>query len=282
MHALWERKLGNNPRGLCLAREKGWLLAWDDKNWLYLLNQAGEVQAQRQFPGALASACCAEDGSAYAAVGSRGEVLWLAPDLMPRWEVTVPQRALAAALDPFGQYLAVSDMRGSVHIFDRFGRPACQVESPRPLHHLAFVPTAPFLIGASDYGLVACLDLAGHWVWRDGLVAHIGSLTVSGDGNRILLACFTEGFLSYSLTGAKMGRLCVSWPCRLASLSFDGQLVLVAWLTKQLILLDGDGKNLCTHPLAQPLVALALGALGDTAYVALADGPVVGYGLSKL
>ena len=171
---LWSQPITVCPRGLALVREKGWLLTWDDKHWLYLLNQKGERQGQVRPAGELAAACCADDGSAFAAAGIRGEVWWLAPDLSVRWERVVPDKALAAAMDPFGQYLAVADARSHLRIFNRLGHLVTQIESPRPLHHLAFVPAAPYLVASADYGLVTCLDLAGRWVWRDGLVVHIG------------------------------------------------------------------------------------------------------------
>lgn len=266
-------------RGLTLAREKGWIAVWDEQHWLYLLNHAGEVQAQRRIDGALATACCADDGSAYAALGSQGEVCWLAPDLMPRWQCVLPARAVAAALDPLGQYLAVSDIKGNLHVFDRLGKPVRQIDCPRPLQHLAFVPTTGNIVGAADYGLVACFNVDGTWLWRDGLVAHVGSLTLTGGGERILLACFTEGLLSYDLTGKKLGKVEVAAACRLASLSFDGRLTLVAWLTKQLVVLDADGRNLGAHSCDQPVIALALGPLGSTGCVALADGTVLGLDL---
>jgi hypothetical protein len=278
---LWTRTLSAVPRGLALARERGWLLAWDDTNWLYLFNRAGERQAQMHMAGTVAAACCAEDGSAYAAVGGQGEVWWLAPDLMKRWERSVPHPALAAAMDPFGQYLAVSDARGHVHVFDRLGRPVFQAESPRPFHRLAFVPASPVLLGCADYGLVACLDFKGKWLWRDGLVAHIGSLAVSGSGELIVLACFSEGLQRYSLAGKRLGRLAVAEPCRLAALTFDGKTLLVGGLGTRLLLLDGDGRTLATHPLEKPAVALAFGALGHHAYVALGDGVVLGLDLRK-
>jgi hypothetical protein len=273
---LWSLPLQARPRGLVLAREKGWLLAWDEKHWLYLVNRSGAKQAQVHFPASLATACAAEDGSSYAAAGSNGEVLWLAPDLTVRWQQTVNQRVLAMALDPFGQYLAVSEARGHLHYFDRYGRPIGHVQSPRPLHHLAFIPAAPFLLGAADYGLVARFDLMGRCLWVDGLVAHIGALTVSGDGDRLLLACFTEGLQRYNLLGKNQGRIQVAEPCRLASQSFDGRLILVAGLSNRLLLLDREGRLLCEHLLEKPAGALALCALGEGAVVALSDGRVLG------
>jgi WD40 repeat protein len=263
-------------RGLSLAREKGWLLAWDEKQWLYLLNHAGVVQAQKHMPGAVIAACSADDGSAYAAVGARGEVFWLAPDLMPRWERNLPNAAVGVAIDPHGQYLAASDAKGNLHLFDRLGRPVSQVESPRPLHYLTFVPTGTALIGAGDYGLVACFDLAGKWLWRDGLVAHVGSLSVTGDGDRIALACFSEGLQRYDLSGKRLERLSVAGPCRLASLSFEGDRILTAYQNKQVHLLDAQGAELGSLTLERSVTALALGALGDSAAVALVEGPILG------
>jgi hypothetical protein len=260
-----------SPSGLALARESGWLLAWDDQSWLYLLNRAGERQGQTRARGTLTAACAADDGSAYAAVGSEGEVWWLAPDLMPRWERRLAHGAVAASLDSMGQYLAVADAGGQLQLFDRAGRPICQAQTPRPLVHLAFVTEAPFLVGCADFGLVACFDLAGHCAWRDGLVANIGSLTVSGDGERIVLACYSEGLVTYSLAGRKRDRPPPSEPFRLAALSYEGRYTLAATLDNRLLLLDRDGQNLTSYPLDHPPAALALAPLADSAVVAQAD-----------
>jgi hypothetical protein len=269
---LWSLPTQGRPRGLSLAREKGWLLAWDDANWLYLLNRKGERQAQRHGGDSpFVAGCAADDGSAYAAVGGGGEVWWFAPDLMPRWQRAVGAPAVAAALDPFGQCLAVSEANGHLYLFNRRGRVLARAETPRPLHHLAFVPEAPRLVGASDVGLLACFDPSGGLVWREGLVAHVGGLAVTGAG-RIALACFTDGLRFYTLTGKKDGGFPLREPCRLASLSFDGGRALVTGLGSRVLLLDRDGRTVQPTDLEGPAAALALGALGDSAAVALADG----------
>src|SRR5581483_1806355 len=82
----WSLGLDVKLRGLALAREKGTLLVWDENHWLYLLNAAGQRQAQARVSGKLVVAGCAEDGSAFAAVGRQGEVWFLAPDLSARWD----------------------------------------------------------------------------------------------------------------------------------------------------------------------------------------------------
>jgi hypothetical protein len=271
----WSLPTQGRPRGLCLAREKGWLLAWDGASWLYLLNRKGERQAQRHGEtGPVVAACAADDGSAYAAVGGAGEVWWLAPDLMPRWQRSVGAPAVAAALDPFGQVLAVTEARGNLYLFNRRGRLLARAETPRPLCHLAFVPEEPRLVGAADFGLLACFDPAARCVWREGLVAHVGSLALSGAG-RIAVACFTDGLRFYTLAGKKDGGFSLREPCRLASLSYDGSRTLATGLGNHLLLLDQDGQALAATDLDGPATALALAPLGDAAAVALGDNRVV-------
>jgi hypothetical protein len=276
---VWTHTLSAKPRGLALARERGWLLAWDENNWLYLLNQAGQRQSQVRLATAVSAACCADDGSAVAAAGAAGEVWWMAPDLTLRWERTLACPTQAVAIDPFGQYLAVADARGGLTVFNRKGGTVMQVQSPRPFHFLAFVPAAPCLIASADYGLVACLDLSGKWLWRDGLVILAGALSVSGAGEVIVLACFTEGLQRYTLAGRNLGRLPVIEPCRLASVSFDGRLFLAAGLSNRLLLLNDRGELIAAHVLDQAPVALTLAALADRGNVALPDGRVLGFDL---
>ena len=276
LRTLWTRPLGRPLRGLVLAREKSRLLTWDQVDGLYLLDPAGQTEAHVRTPGPLAAACAADDGSAYAAAGSRGELWWLAPDLTTAWAEVLPRRPLVTALDPFGQYLAVADAEGGLHIFDCHGRRVMEIACPRPLHHLAFVPSAPNLVGAADYGLVACVDLSGRWVWREGLVAHVGSLAVSGDGGTIALACFTEGVLRYALSGKKAEPQVVPDGCRLVAISFDGRVSLAATLSGSIRLLDPEEESGAKMDVEQPPIALALGPLGDAAVVALANGVILG------
>jgi len=276
IRASWSQNLGVKPRGLALARERGWILAWDEKDRLHLFDCAGSRQASSGLPGSLVSAATAEDGSAHAAIGAARQLWWLAPDLSRRWEEHLAHRAVAVALDAFGQYVAVAESHGGIQVFDCHGRLVCRSQSPRPLQHLAFVPAAPFILGSADYGFVGCFDLTGRCMWRDSPVANIGSMAVSGDGNSILLACFTEGLQRYNLTGQDKGRMNAGDVCRLVAISYDGELLLGAGLSNDLLLLDCQGRTLGNHEASKPAVALALSALGENAIVALADGRVIG------
>jgi hypothetical protein len=276
MRLLWSQTVSAPLRGLALARERGWLLGWDTHHWLYLFNQAGERQAQRGAPAALAAACAADDGGSYAAVGQQGQVWLLAPDLALRWERSVPQRALAVAMDPFGQYLAVAAANGGLYLFDNHGGMVAQASTPRPMQHLAFVPEKPVLIASADFGLAACFDLAGKCLWRDGLVAHIGSIATSGDGQTIALACFSEGVCVYSLEKPTQRKLPQAAPCRLAALTYTGDGILTAGLDRRLHLGDRDGAVRDSFAPDGSPVGLVFGALGLFAAVALAEGKILG------
>jgi hypothetical protein len=273
---MWSQTLAAPLRGLLLAREKGTLLVWDSTDWLWLLNRRGECQAQWKAPAPLTALGCADDGSAIVAAGSDSKFWWLAPDFTVCWQGQLPRRATAAALDPFGQYLAVATEDGGLHVFNRLGKSVAEAVFPRPLRHLLFVPSAPVLVGAAEFGLVVCFGLTGRQIWRDGLVANVGSLASSGDGVQISLACFGEMLHRYRLDGGTHSGLVVEEPCPLAAVSFDGTRVLAATTSNRLLLVDMTGKTLGACRLESQVVALAMGALADYAAVGLAEGRVVG------
>jgi outer membrane protein assembly factor BamB len=274
---LWSLAVAGMVRDLSLARETGWTFLRDDNNWLYLLDREGNRQAQLRAPRELTTTACADDGSALVAGGKDGDVWSLAPDLMPRWHYPLGQRLEAVAADPLGHYVAAADAGGGLSLLTRKGRLVWKVQTPRPLRFLAFVPEAPFLLGCADYGLVACFDVKGTMVWRDGLVAHVGALAASGDGSTIALACFTDGLYRYSLKGPPPARQPLSGdnPCRLVALSYDGHSVLTTGLSSGVLLLDERGRVRGEHNLDAPASALALAALADRAVVGTSDGHVL-------
>jgi hypothetical protein len=267
--------LGAAPRGLSLARETGGLLAWDNSNSLYLLNRVGELQARAAAGGALTAASYSDDGSTLVAVGARGEVWRLMPDLRRHGTVLLKHPATACALDPFGRYLAVADVGGELHVYGAADEIVCRSQTPRPLLHLAFIPEKPLLVGCADFGLVTCFDLTGRCVWRDGLVCHVGGLAVNGDGSRIILACYSDGIRSYDTAGKQKSPIRSELSSRLVALSYDGRRALVGGLGSQVWLMDSEGRVRSSHELDTVPTALALSPLADSFVAALADGRIV-------
>ncbi|HZV07232.1 MAG TPA: PQQ-binding-like beta-propeller repeat protein [Gemmataceae bacterium] len=275
MQLVWSQTIPNPLRGLCLARERETVLVWDGQEGLFLFNHAGMIQARRPFPSPIAAAGCAEDGSAYAIGGSQTPmVCWLAPDLALRWQHPLPQRATAVAVEPLGQFVAVADAGCTLRLMDARGRTLWQATTPRALHHLAFVPEKPILVGAADFGLVVCFGAKGECLWRDGLVAHVGSLAVSGEGSSVLLACFSDGLYRYSTGGPKPQRIPLEPACRLASLSYSGDTLLTVDRQDCASMRDSKGDLRDRLSLDSPAVSLRLGALADYAIVGLASGVI--------
>jgi WD40 repeat protein len=275
MRLVWSQTIPAPLRGLSLARERETILAWDGQDGLFLFDHAGKIQGQRPSPAPIAAACCAEDGSVYAVAGSQTPmVCWLAPDLAPRWQRPLRQRATALAVEPLGRCLAVADAGGSLRVLNARGRTLWQATTLRPLHYLAFVPEKPVLVGAADFGLVVCFGASGECLWRDGLVAHVGSLAVSGEGSSVLLACFSDGLVRYNTSGPEQQRLPLESPCPLVALSYDGDSLLTADRQNRLCLRDSKGVLRDHLNLDAPVVAVAMGALGDYAVVGLANGAI--------
>lgn len=263
-------------RGLSLARERECVLTWDGQDGLSLFDRGGRTQARGSSPLPVAAASIAEDGSVCAIGSARTPaVCLLAPDLTPRWRHPLPRPVTALALQPLGHYLAVADADCTLRLLNRRGQQVWQAMTPRPLCHLAFVPEKPLLIGTADFGLVVCFNSAGECLWRDGLVAHIGSLAVSGDGECVQLACFGDGLYRYSAAGSRPRRLPLEAACHVAALSYSGEVLLTADRGPCVVRRDADGKLRDSFHADGPVVALALGAQGDYGVVGLADGSVL-------
>ncbi len=251
------------------------LLVWDRDNDVTRLDRLGQVIVRRAAPGPLVSALCADDGNTVAAIGKRGQVWMMTPELTVMWERILQRRPVALALDCLGRQLAVADEAGGIHVLDTAGKVVWNATAARPLVHLSLVPEAPVLVGSAEFGLVCAFDRTGHCLWRDGPVAHVGSLATSGDGGRIVLACFTEGLCCYALTQPKQERLPQAGPSRLAGLDYTGQTIVTAGMDSRLTLRDAGGAVRDELPLAAAPVALVVEALGESVVAALTNGELV-------
>jgi hypothetical protein len=269
---LWTLPLDETPRGLALPREAGGPFVWTEQGGLVTLDRKGTVQARTRLGGLVTTAAAADDGSGFAAAAD-GQFGLFAPDLRPRWQRPARHPITALALDSFGRFLAAADAQGRLELFDRDGKRVAQVESPRPLHHLAFVPGAPALVGAAEFGLLARLDLpAAEWGWRTGVAAHVGGLAVPDSGDPILVACFSAGLRHFSGGGKSLHMPAL--PCRALAVTHDARLAVLLGLDDSLTGLTPTGESVFTARRDRPVAGLALAPLGDVVYLATADGAV--------
>lgn len=253
---------------MSLAREAGTLLVWDSAHQLTLLDRQGQQRAEKASAVALTGIASADDGSRHAAGSQTGHVWLLNRELRTRQELSVQGKPTALALEAFGQRLAVADESGSLHFFDPGGRTCWKVHTPRPLRWLRFAVERPLVVGAADQGLVVCYDADGKCLWQEVLFAYIGALGVSGDGKRVALACYSEGVRCYDEAGKKSPLFAGAGPVKRLALSYDGQRLLGEDLHHSLGLHPPTGPALWTARVEEPIVSLALDALGTEAYLA--------------
>src|SRR5262249_12650819 len=142
-----------------------------------------------------------DDGTAFGITEKNRQFAWLGPDLLPLWEQSLSENLTALAIDSHGEFLAIADLGNRLHLLTRKGKLwTPPIESSRPIRYLSFVPTAPILLAAADFGLVTAFDFrTRQWAWTDNPVVHVGGLACDGEGQFIGIACYSEGIRRYSL-----------------------------------------------------------------------------------
>ena len=214
--------------------------------------------------------------------GQRGALSLLTPDFSTIWKAEVEGGILSIALDSLGQAAVAANRQGALFRFDRGGARVARGQSPRPLWRLAMVPTAQQVIGAADFGLVAAFDEKLTISWRETPVTHLGSLAIDGEGNKILVASFSEGITWIDGSGKSQKNLVTPVPCGQVCLSFDGEYLLAGGVGNQVMVLGSQGELLAQHEMADQVQALGYGPLGQEIYAVLAGGTIVKYRLEGL
>lgn len=275
MRIAWTRELPSSLLGMGLARESGCALVFDAERSLVRIDPAGQISLRRPAPATVSAAASSDEGKVVAALGRRGQVWLLNAEFDVIWQRSVANRPVAVAIDHLGLAVAVSDESGGLAVFDARGQEMWKASTPRPLLHLAFVPESGALVGAADLGLVCSFDQRGQETWREGLMANVGSLAVSGAGDRIVVACFSEGLRCWSPQKPRLEKLPMTRACRYVAISYAGDAILYAGADYRLTLCDGTGATRDEMTLPAPPGVLAMAALGDRAIVAY-DRAVLG------
>jgi hypothetical protein len=271
---LWTVNLPAAAAGLALAAEPGAVLAWTGPT-LMLWNARGVLQGRASPAGRVTAAAAAADGSCFASADDAGRLTLLGPDLAVRWATQLPAPTTAVAIDGHGWLVAAADRLGGLAGFDREGRTAFRTAAARPLAHLVQPPAVPVLIGAAEFGLVAGFDLRRNdWAWRDAPVAHAGSLAAAGDGDLVLLACFTGGLMAYDGKGARRP-LPFRVPAKAAAVSYDGRRLVTVGLDGAVTGLDRTGGKRFELPATPPAVAVAVSPFGERVWAARSDGSLI-------
>ena len=269
--------------GLALAREAGTILAWDEGEQIYLIDLQGERVSMSRAPDRILAGAISDNGSLVALLG-KGPRLWvLSGDLEPIADRLGPPEAAALAVDPHGRYVAVGSKLNHVQLYNRHGRQAGRFETKQGQAHLAFVPSKPFLVGASGYGLILGAELEprgsngqlrSEVVWEQALLSNVGRLATTGDGGMVLASCYTHGVQRYDLDGRNEGSYHLGGTASLAVPDFAGRSIAVATTEGELAILSGSGTVRWRTALPRPASALEFDALGRFLVYGLPTGEV--------
>jgi hypothetical protein len=110
------------------------------------------------------------------------------------------------------------------------------------------------------------------WLWSDRPVSNIGSLAVTGNGDLLMLTCFSDGLRRYGPGGQPRAAQKLPAACGLVALSFSGDVGVAASASAKLYGFDSRGEPVLTHDLESPPTSLALAPLGDRVFIGHADG----------
>jgi hypothetical protein len=270
-------------KGMALAREAGSVFAWDEADQLYRIDAQGQFQSVARAPGKIQAGAVSDDGSLVALLGE-GSRLWL---LDGDFELTHERAAipdpLAIAVDPHGRYAAVSSKMNAVQFYSRHARLAGKFETRQPLASMVFVPDRLFMVATGAYGSIVGIammarangSLEGAIVWNEALMSSVGRLALTGDGQMILIACFTHGVQRYDIEGKSEGAYHLGGSAGHAVPDFAGRSIAVSTTEGELAILSGAGNVKWRTTLNRPAIALETDALGRYVVYGQATGEVV-------
>jgi hypothetical protein len=269
---------------MSLAREAGSVFAWDEADQLYRIDAQGQFLSVARAPGKILHGAVSDDGSLVALLGE-GSRLWLLDGdfelIHDRSSVAEP---LSIAVDPHGRYVAVGSKINIVQFYSRYAKLAGKFETKQPLSSLLFIPNQPLLVGIGAYGSIAGYELSprgsngsldGDTAWYEALMSSTGRLSTTGDGQMILISCFTHGIQRYDLEGHSEGAYHLGGSASHAVPDFAGRSIAVATLESELAILSGAGNVKWRTSLNRPAIALETDALGRYLVYGQATGEIV-------
>jgi hypothetical protein len=219
----WTRRLPSAPVRVLLAREV-WRILVQEVDALRFWDGRGEADQFVSLESPLRCLHLSDLANLLVTIDERNRLLGFSSELEQLWHLPWDRPLRAVAVAPLGQQFAVADDQG-VSVMNTRGERLWRTITPRPLHHLAWIPETLSLVGAADLGLLCGFDRGGTIRWREGLMTHIGSLAVRGDGHEILLACFSDGIRVRQQDRSGCPLLAGSTPCRALAASYSADVL---------------------------------------------------------
>lgn len=280
---LWTRNTVGQLAGLALSPETGAVVAWDAAQRIIVWDANGVPRGEQALRTVPAVVAFSADGRWIVVSDRVGRLSWYDERLILQFEYATDIAPLAMAVEAYGQYLLMSDRQRRGILFSRLGKPLVEFETPRPLHHLAFLLPQACWLGCADYGFLGCFDAQGQPKWRDKPLVNVAAFATDGC-TLAALGCYTEGVLLYEPTGGVGTTAVLPGTCRKVGVAGNGKHI---WVLRDLTgkgdvslsLLQSDGTVLGNVAVPPGATFLAAGPLGNTCVYGTIDGQVVKLGV---
>ncbi|MFO1020571.1 MAG: WD40 repeat domain-containing protein [Planctomycetales bacterium] len=239
------------------ARESGQVFCTDKSGHLWRFSPAGEVDAVQKLSEAPRAIAWSDDGTRGVGLFGENHLSWINSSLAVRETLQLPDTTVALAIDPYGEYIAVSTSSGSILVFDGPRQPVLHIDTLRPLTKLQFLTLKPELIGISDSGLIARFDMRGKQVWQINTFGSIGDCAADGKGESLFVASYALGLQKFDEAGENEGTYQLSGTVVKVACSHEATRLAVATQEGKLIWLSEMGEVLWTGRGAAPITWLA-------------------------
>lgn len=273
----WSHPLEGRLTHAALAWETEEVLVADDAGGLYLFDRDGTLKHLTRGYAGLRDLAISADGERALVVFEDRNMALFDRNLRSLWTKPLYDTILGVALDPFARHMAFATAGGRLHIMTTTKREIAELELTRPVRHVRFAMTHPYLNVAAEDGLLASIDFWGRIDWEERLFTTAGDLAINGNGSMILLAGFAHGIQRYNADGNNQGTFVVNGSPSLVSTSFSGEEIACATLERQIFRIDRRGKVIWRGTTSDDIVSIGLGATGQSLVVGLAEA-----GISRL
>lgn len=258
----WTQEMNSPLTAFAYARESGEVFCADQSGTLWRFNSCGEVVAVQKLAEAPRAIAWSDDGRQGVALFNQHHVSWINDALEVRETLQIPDSTVAVAIDPYGEYVAVSVSEGSTLLFDGPRAPIQTLACPRPLTKLQFLTLVPELVGIADSGLIARFDLRGRQRWQINTFGSIGDCAIDSGGEALFVASYALGLQrfdedgenegTYQLSGTVVKVACTHEFTRIAAATQEGKLF---WLAE-------SGETLWSGKASKPITWLACEPFG--------------------
>lgn len=258
-----------------LARETGEVLAADAIGGLYHIDRTGKIANLTRGPSPIRSLAWSDTGSGGIVLVGDDKLYWFDQRLLFQGLTEHPEPVLGVALEAHGNYAAASLSSATTIIYDSNRKSVRRFNSLQPLVALEFLVDRPALVGVAEYGLLCCHAFTGEELWQQQLWANVGDMSITGDGQTILLACYAHGIQCHDGQGRQVGSYQVGGTVSRVSTSFIPGRIAAATVERHFYYIAADGEVEFQAQLPDDVCRVICEPLGTAVILGLASGRIM-------